>query len=256
MRKTVVGVLGSLLAITAAACTSSSTSSTSTSAGAAPKAQVGALNGKTPAQILSAATAAARKADSAHYVLTAVSGKNSQSIVGDSSTQEAQQTLSQGTQHIQVVYIGGVAYVQGNAAALTTDLGFAATVATSYANKWIAVHKTDSLFKSLVSAVTLTSTLNQLNPSGTLTLTNPTTVAGRQTIGVKGGLPGPPQSGITGTATLYVATSAPTVPLKLTGTATQGTQHVTETGTFSDWGKPVHLTTPTGAVAFSSVPTK
>jgi hypothetical protein len=250
MHKSVFAGLGALLAL-AAACSSTSTPST-----AAPKANVGVLSGKTPAQILAAGIKAARKADSAHYELTAVQGKNSQTISGDSSTSQAEQSLSQGTQHIEVVYVGGVAYVRGNAGGLSTDMGFATTVASNYANKWIAVHNSDSLFKSLVSAVTLTGTLDQLNPTGNLTLTNPTTVAGRQSIGVRGGLPGPPQSGITGTATLYVAASVPTLPLKLTGIATQGSQHVTETGTFTNWGKPLHLTAPTGAVAFSSVPTK
>ena len=103
---------------------------------------------------------------------------------------DGQQTVMQGTQHIQVVYVGGVAYVQGNASGLTSAMGFPATVATNYANKWIAVHSTDSLFKSIVSAVTLAGTLAQLNPTGTLTVTAPTNVAGRQAIGVKGGLPG------------------------------------------------------------------
>jgi hypothetical protein len=135
-------------------------------------------------------------------------------------------------------------------------MGFASTVATNYANKWIAVHSTDSLFKSIVSAVTLAGTLSQLNPTGTLSVTAPTTVAGRQAVGVKGGLPGTPQTGVTGNTTLYVATSNPTVPLKFSGTADQGSQHVLDTGTFTKWGKALKLTTPTGAVPFSSVPTK
>jgi hypothetical protein len=251
MRKIVVGVLGALVALPAAACSSSTTATTTQ-----PKAKVGALNGNTPTQILTAATAAARKAASAHYVLSAVQGKNSQTISGDSSPSEAQQSVSLGTQQIDVTYVGGVAYVRGNASGLTSDMGFATAVAANYANKWIAVHSSDSPFKGIVAAVTLTGTLEQLNPTGNLTLTAPTTIAGRQAIGVKGGLPGPSQSGVTGSATLYVAASRPTVPLKLTGTATQGTQHVQEIGIFSDWGKALHLTAPTGAVAFSSVPTK
>jgi hypothetical protein len=251
MRKIVVGTLGALVALPAAACSSSSTPTT-----AEPTAQVGALNGSTPTQILTAATAAARKAASAHYVLSAVQGKTSQTISGDSSPLEAQQSVSLGTQHIDVIYVGGVTYVKGNAAGLTADMGFATAVATNFANKWIAVHSKDAPFKSIVAAVTLTGTLGQLNPTGNLSLTQPTTIAGRQAIGVKGGLPGPSQTGVTGSATLYVAASRPTVPLKLTGTANQGTQHVKETGTFSDWGKALHLTAPTGAVPFSSVPTK
>ena len=129
-------------------------------------------------------------------------------------------------------------------------------MASKYADKWIAVHSTDSLFKSIVSAVTLAGTLQQLQPTGTLILTGTTTVAGREAIGVKGGLPGPPQTGVTGATTLYVATSDPTVPLKLSGAADEGTQHVVEAGSFTSWGKALHLVAPTNSVAFSSVPTK
>jgi hypothetical protein len=257
MRKIVTGVLGALMALTAASCGSSGTTAKKTTTTKAPStANVGTLRGKTAAEILKAATAAATKAGSAHYVLSAVEGTSSQTISGDSSMTDGQQTVEQGAQHIQVVYVGGVAYVQGNASGLTSAMGFPATVATNYANKWIAVHSTDSLFKSIVSAVTLTGTLAQLNPTGALTVTAPTTVAGRQAVGVKGGLPGTPQQGVAGSTTLFVATTDPTVPLEFSGTAAQGTQHVVDKGTFTDWGKPLKLTAPTGSVPFSSVPTK
>ncbi len=254
MRKIVVVVLGGVMALAAASCSSSS--STPTSSKTPTTAGVGALQGKTGEQILTAATDAAKKAGTARYVLSATEGTSSQTISGDASETEGQQSVTQGAQHIQVVYVGGVAYVQGNAAGLTSALGFSATVAANYANKWIAVHSTDSLFKSIVAAVTLTGTLAQLKPTGTLSVTSPTTVAGRQVVGVKGGLPGAPQQGVTGSTTLYVATNNPTVPLEFSGTATQGTQHVTDKGTFGNWGKPLDLTAPTPSVPFSSIPAK
>jgi hypothetical protein len=245
----VVVVVGTLLAVAASSCSSSPSTPAAT-------ATVGDLNGKTPTQILSAATAAAKKAASAHYVLTAVQGKETQTISGDASQSEGRQSVVQGSEHIQVVYVGGIAYVQGDSGGLTSAMGMTATVAKSYANKWIAVHSTDSLFKSIVSAVSLAGTLEQLNPSGKLTLTDVKTVGGQQVIGVKGGLPGTPQSGVTGTSTLFVSTSKPTIPVKFSGTATEGSQHVVDTGTFTDWGKALHLTAPSGAVAYSSLPTK
>ena len=208
MRRIVAGALGALVALTAASCSSSPTTPSAT-------ATVGALSGKTPAQILSAATAAAKKAGSAHYVLSAVQGKQSQTISGDASPTEGRQMVVQASQHIQVIYVGGVAYVRGDSGGLASAMGFAASVAQTYANKWIAVHSTDSLFKSIVSAVTLAGTLEQLNPTGKLTLTAATTVAGQTAVGVKGGLPGTPQSGVTGSTTLYVAASKPTVPLEI-----------------------------------------
>jgi hypothetical protein len=257
MRKIVPGVLGAVIALTAASCGSSGTTAKGTDH---PKtvstADVGSLKAKTGAQILKAATTAATHAGSTHYELSAVEGTSTQTISGDASPTEGRQVVAQGTQHIQVVYVGGVAYVQGNAAGLASAMGFATAVATNYANKWIAVHTGDGPFKSIVSAVTLAGTLAQLNPTSPLTVTAPTTVAGRQVVGVKGGLPGPPQSGVTGHTTLFVAASDPTVPLEFSGTAAQGSQHVVDKGTFTDWGKPLKLTAPAGSVPFSSVPTK
>jgi hypothetical protein len=245
MRRIVAGVLGALMVLGAASCGSSGSST----------GQLGVLAGKKPAQILTAANAAAHAAGSAHYVLTAVQGTQSQTISGDASGTEGQQKVTEGTQHIQVVYVGGVAYVQGDSGGLASAMGFSAAVAKTYAGKWLAVHNTDSLFKSIVQAVTLESTLSELAPSGHLTITGNATVAGSQAIGVKGGLPGPAQSGVTGTTTLYVATSKPTLPLEFKGVATQGTAQVVDTGTFSRWGKPLNLKAPTGTVDFSTVPT-
>jgi hypothetical protein len=250
MRRIVAGALGALVALTAASCSSSSNTTPSATA------TVGALSGKTPAEILSAATTAAKKAGSAHYVLSAAQGKQSQTISGDASPTEGRQMVVQATQQIEVIYVGGVAYVRGDSGGLASAMGFAASVAQSYANKWIAVHSTDSLFKSIVSAVTLAGTLAQLNPTGQLSLTSATTVAGQTAVGVKGGLPGTPQAGVTGSTTLYVAASKPTVPLKFAGTASEGSNHVVDKGTFTNWGKPLHLSAPAGAVAYSSVPTK
>ena len=250
MRKTVPALLAAVVALTAASCGSSGP------AAGAKTASIGSLAGKTPAQILTLATASAKTSGSAHYVLRAVEGTSSQTISGDASASEGQQQVVQGSQHIQVIYVGGVAYVQGDSEGLTSAMGLTSTVANSYANKWIAVHSTDSLFKSIVSAVTLAGTLAQLNPTGKLSLTAPTTVAGRAAVGVKGGLPGTPQSGVTGNTTLYVAATAPTVPLKFSGTAKQRGQSVKDSGTFSNWGKALTLTAPTGSVAFSSLPSK
>jgi hypothetical protein len=248
MRTFVTGLIVTALALGATACGSSGST--------VPTVQVGALSGKTASQALSASSAAARKEGSAHYVLTAQQGSQSQTISGDASATEGEQSVTQGTQHIEVIYVGGVAYVQGNAGGLSSAMGLSATVAATYAGKWIAVHSTDSLFKAIVQAVTLASTLAQLNPSGTLSITAPMTVAGRQAVGIRGGLPKGTQTGVTGSTTLYVAVNDPTVPLKFTGQASSGSQHVLDTGTFTNWGKALQLSAPAGAVAFSTLPTK
>jgi len=246
MRRIVVGLAGTVVALALSSCGSSNPG---------PTAQIGALAGKTPQQVLAAASAAANRMGSAHYVMTAHQGSQSQTISGDASATEAQQSVTQGTQHIEVTYVGGVAYVQGNAGGLHSAMGLSTTSAAKFAGRWIAVHSGDSLYTSIVQAVSLASTVAQLAPSGVLTLTAPTTVAGRSALGVHGGLPGPAQSGVTGSTTLFIAADGPTVPLKFSGDARQGTQRVQDDGTFSNWGRPLHLKAPSSSVPFSSVPT-
>ncbi|MHB8330191.1 MAG: hypothetical protein ACYDD6_11320, partial [Acidimicrobiales bacterium] len=97
--------------------------------------------------------------------------------------------------------------------------------------------------------------LTELKPSGTLTESSPVTIAGHQVIGVRGGLPGTSQGGITGSTVLYVATSKPTIPIGFNGQAKKGTQTVNDVGAFTKWGEKLRLVAPSGAVAFSSIPT-
>jgi len=215
----------------------------------------GNLDGKTPSEILSAASAAASRAGSAHYVLTERAGTQTQTITGDASANSGHQAISAGTLRVQVVLVRGIAYVQGDAGALGAALGLPSATAISYANKWIAVQSTDSPYPSIVQAVTLNGTISQLRPTGRLHLAGSAIIAGRPALGVGGGLPGQPQQGVTGSTTLYVASSRPTVPLKFMIQATSRGQHLDDVATFSQWGRPLHLSAPTGSVAFSSIRT-
>ena len=249
MRTIGAGLLAAAAVLGLGACSSSTTNAPGATAA------VGDLHGKTPSEILAAAAAAANRAGSAHYVMTAHQGSQVQTIAGDASASQAQQSVTQGTQHIQVTYVGGVAYVQGNAAGLHSAMGLSTGTAAKFAGTWIAIHNGDALYSSIVQAVSLSSTVAQLAPTGTLTLTAPTTIAGRQAVGVRGGLPGPSQSGVTGSTTLYVSAASPTVPLRFVGDARQGSQRVRDEGTFSNWGRPLHLDAPGKSVPFSSLPT-
>ena len=246
MRKFVAGLLGILAAVGVASCGGGASS---------PTAQVGALKGKTPSDIVSAATAAAHASGSAHYVLTATSAGETQTIEGDVSKSTARQTITQGSHHIEVMLVSNVAYVSGDSGGLSTAMGLKSSVADKYAGKWIAVHSSDSLYASITAAVTLDNILADLVPSGTLSLTAPRTEHGQQVIGVHGGLPGPAQSGVTGSTTLFVATNHPTLPISVSGSATMGKQHVTDTGSFTNWGVLLHLAVPAASVAFASLPT-
>jgi hypothetical protein len=235
------GLLALALGLTAAACGGGGSST-------------GALGNETPKQILASALAAARKSGTVHFELVGTSPSSSETITGDASSTDGREIISAGTVKIEALVVGGAAYIQGNAGGLEDEMGLAAATATTYAGKWISIARTDAPYASLTKAVTLASTLSQLQPTGHLTLTAATTRASHAVIGVHGGLPGVPQKGTTGTAVLYVSTSDPTVPIvfQVVQTASGSEDH--DTGTFTDWGKPLHLVAPASAVAFSTLP--
>ena len=250
MRRIVAGAVCLPLCL-AAACGSSPTG---------PVTHAGSLAGKSASQVVLAATSAANALGSVHYELTASQAAQKESVIGDATSSGGRQEITIGGLHIQVVIVAGVAYAQGNATGIQSFMGIPSTQSSKYANKWIAVHQSDSLYAGISEAVTLSTALAQLTPSGTLKLTSTRTVQGREALGVKGGLPGQAQQGLSGSTTLYVATSKPTVPLSFSEDSTEvtsgKTQHEVSTGSFTHWGEHLHLTAPQGAVAFSSIPTK
>ena len=242
MRRLLATATWGAVAVLAAACSS---------VGSGPD----SLSGKSPSQILDAASSAATSAGSTHYTLTETAGTQTQTITGDASSTDGRQSITTGSVHVQVVLVGGTAYVQGDPGGLGAALGFPANVAKTYADKWIAVGSGDSPYASIVQAVTLSGTISELRPTGHLSLAGSAIVGGRSALGVKGGLPGQIPSGVRGSTTLYVAASRPTLPLKYTAQASRGSQNVVDEGTFTDWGRPLHLSVPSGSVAFSSIHT-
>lgn len=215
----------------------------------------GALSGKTPAQIITAGLAAAQTQSSVHYVLKASGESQAQTITGDAGRNEGTQSVVTGADQVDVEVIGNAAYLRGNAGGLQNTIGLPAAQATKYAGQWISVQPSDTLYRPITQAVTINGIFTQLKPSGRLVASSPGKVAGREVIGVRGGLPGNTQRGVTGNAVLYVSTASNTLPIGFTGQAQNGTKHVTDVGAFTHWGEPLHLTAPTGAVPFSSIPT-
>jgi hypothetical protein len=213
-----------------------------------------ALAHKTPKEVLASALAAAKKSGSFHYALTATGSTSSQSIVGDASTSEGRQVISEGALKIQAELIKKVVYIEGNSGGLENEMGFSSSEATTYAGKWIAISPTDSPYSSITETVTLPNALTELEPAGHLTLTSATTRSGLPAVGVRGGLPNTGSASVKGSVVIYVSTATPTVALAFSGKATSSGVTETDKGTFTHWGKRLDLTAPTSVVAYSSLP--
>ena len=202
-------------------------------AGASPPAS---FTGLSPSEILSTSLTAARAKGSAttigattvlgvHLRETTTSGRRSgygyESVNGHGGT---------------VVFLHGVVYAKLDAYLVKLDFG---TPDPAVANKWISLTRASKYYTALAEGIAFPSVLQQMHPTGTLTTTPLTTTEGVATIGVTGGV-NPALDTASGSETLYVATTAPFLPVKVVVKVSQAGVHVTITLTPKNWG--VHVT--------------
>jgi len=210
---------------------------------------VNALQGKSADQVLRSALSAGTRLGAVHYVLQTTKGAAQLTVTGDASASEGAQYIVSGTDQTILQLIGNTLYVRGNTGGLQDTVGMSAASASQFDGKWMAAHVGDPLFLQLAPELVLKSVMAHLTPAGTLAESTPGLVNGHEVIGVRGNAPLVAQAG---SATLWVTTAPPTVPI---GTSTQTTDKgtaVTQVGTFSRWGEHVDLKAPSGSVPFPS----
>jgi hypothetical protein len=212
--------------------------------------------------LLHSALQAAGKIDSFHYVASSsLAGPNggSSRTVGDAGPDSGRQVITSGTQKFTVLVIGSACYLKGNASALVANLNFSASDAVTHASQWISLARTDTPYASVYAAVTAPAAINEnitVVPQGQLP---PTTVGGRRVQTVTGAIgavkiPGEaPTATPKGTATLVVRATAPHLPVRYTEQGTLSGQRSSDTVSFSKWGEPVRITTPSGAIPWAQV---
>ena len=257
--RTLLAALITLVALTG--CTSAGSGTSGPPATAtqpavrSPSATSASIAGRSPSTVLADAIAALKGGGSVHNEFVARGGSHVTAVYSDDSgTNSGRQVITvNGTEHAEVLVVDGVAYIKGNETALTEFFGFTSAQAGYLVNRWIAFHPGDSGGKTdydaVVAGVTLAGVADEVNLTGPLTLTPPTTVAGQLAIGVRGRVP----SGVgvpAGTmATLYVAAIGRPVPVAYQLGFTGNLRY---TITFGRWGEPLHLTAPTGAIPVAS----
>jgi hypothetical protein len=213
----------------------------------------GSLGGKSASQILSLARAAATNADSFRFVDQAGTGTNETHLVGAMSSTEGIQVLSSSEGTLQVRIVGTTIYVQSSESALGSALDLSKAQAAKYAGKWISIVAGDAPYQRVRKALLPSSELDPYFPGSNLKVEKPTTLSGHSVLPVTGVATS--EAGTTATATIFVSTSSPFVPVggslqsKGTGTSKSGLEVVA----FSDWGQTIKVATPTNPVAFSTI---
>jgi hypothetical protein len=165
------------------------------------------------------------------------------------------QRCSGGTTYFHLRLVKGVVYFKGTRTAVVDQLGVPLASASSAADKWIKVVKTDKIYTTLADGITTRSNISQLRRA--IVPLSTKHVPGSSSIEVLGAFSKTPKRNqLIGNAALFVnsSTGRPTV-LRGRASTTTGA-HTTLTWTFSRYGKPVHVVAPPTAVAYSSLHAK
>jgi hypothetical protein len=197
------------------------------------------ITGDSPKQILALVNAAVQKEGSVHVATSLPSPRGgTATYVNDAATDSGRQTLTFGQARMTALVVAGTAYVKANQLAMTSLLQVSAPVAKRFANKWLSFPSGDPAYKSISQTLDLASLLQEVTPTGTLSKLSPSVVDGHSVIGLRGELPG--ELG----GTLYVSTTGPPLPVEEVSPGSGGTT----TAVFSNWGEPVNVTAPAGAI--------
>ena len=184
---------------------------------------------KSADEILKAAQEAAKAETSVHMVGTVSQDSGDMKI--DMQVEKggkAVGTIVMAGATLDIIATGTKVYVKGDKAFWDSQAGEGAYELIG--DKWVASTSEKDLasFKDFTDFTTAISQM--LNPSGTISKTEPSTVDGQAVIGLKDGDKG----------TLWIATTGDPLPVSIDGGSEGGV-------TFSDWSKPVTITEPAAA---------
>lgn len=211
--------------------------------------------------LLHASVRAANTADAFHYVSSATQTSASSSLTqmttGDAGASSGRQDITIGNSHFTVLVVGQTAYFNGDAVATSATLNLPAATATKYAGQWISLMSGDAPYQSVYAAVTTSSALHENITFSPRSEVSGTKYDGKDVVAISGSLTPIDGQPATGTATLYVTASRPHLPVGYVEKGTLGTGQsrgtIAFTMHFSAWGRQVPVSTPPGAVPFSSL---
>jgi hypothetical protein len=207
------------------------------------------LSGQPPSAVLSAALAAFMAGGTAHVDISAATPQGSFTCSNVATASGGWQVIIAGTGgRVVIILIDGVAYVAGNRSGLEDFMQVPGSEAQSHAAQWIAVRPGQEVgardYSDIIAGTTLPDVASEVTPTGPLTLTAPTVVAGQPAIGVQGHAPAGQHLPAAARATLYVAISG-ALPLLYQVSGASGYR---DQISFSDWGGSVQLDIPPHAI--------
>ena len=158
--------------------------------------------------------------------------------VNDTVTDSGKQVITTDGARVTVIVVDGTAYVNANQLAMATMFQDSSPVSQQFADKWLSFPSSGQDYTQIANTLTLGSLLKQVTPTGHLGKIGPAVVNGKSVIGLRGELPG----GLSGT--LYISVTGSPLPVE----EVSRTSNSVTTSIFGEWGEPVKVTPPSGAI--------
>jgi hypothetical protein len=197
------------------------------------------VESKSPKQIVTIAQQTAEAAKSVHVtgLVNTTEGKLGLDL-RLTHGEGAKGTISQGPLSVELVQLGGSAYIKGSAAFYQRFAG--AEAARLLQGKWLKAPVTTTQFAPLVSLAKMHRLFTSaLGPLATFSKTGTTTVRGQKVVAVEDHFKG---------GHLYVATTGKPYPVEIARAGSSG-----GTIRFAEWNAPVSIKAPSDSIDISKL---
>lgn len=183
------------------------------------------------------------------------SGPQSETIAGVAGQLGGRQVItfdsSYGSEHFTLFLVGATVYFQGDTPAVEDQLGVAAANASKLAGTWVSVVSGNGPYTVLQPGITVADQAQEM-PLVPTALTSVTTT-GAPATRILGTVPA--QAGTSAQAAHLDVVTASAIPLSYVASFTVNATTATTTTTFSQWGTAPAVSSPSGAVAWSTLVT-
>ncbi|MDQ6847089.1 MAG: hypothetical protein M3019_05845 [Candidatus Dormibacteraeota bacterium] len=184
-----------------------------------------------------------------HYVAVSKGSNGSQTITGDAGQDGGNQLITMdstyGPEKFTLLLVSGTVYFQGNGPALQDQLGVPGRDAPGLVDKWVSVSSGDAPYGVVAPGITVGDQVQEvgLTPSSIKQLGG----GARRITGTVAA-----QQGVSGAAHLDLAAGS-NLPVAYVAAVTDTGTTTSSTTKFSRWGTAPAVTTPSGAVAWSTL---
>jgi hypothetical protein len=193
---------------------------------------------------------------SVHYASTSTesseSSESSETLLesGDAAPAAASQTVTMGKGSIDILVIGGISYLKGNAGGLESLAGLSSSQATEASGRWIEFSTGNAAFAPVVEGVRSADIAKELALKAPLSLGHARTLQGQAVDAIDG----TQTFGRTSQhVVLYVRAKGTHIPVEEDSVNAKGQHTAAEHIIYSKWGERVRPEAPSATISVGSI---